>query len=137
MIVKETFLYIISGIASVAITLIIYYFCVFTFLDANDAFELQVANVLSWFVAVVFVYFTNRKYVFCSSNPKVIREMCSFFISRVFTLLVDMAIMFVFVTLANFDDKIFKLISQVFVIILNYIISKFLVFKKEKFYEKK
>ena len=50
--------------------------------------------------------------------------MCSFFISRVFTLLVDMAIMFVFVTLANFDDKIFKLISQVFVIILNYNFNK-------------
>ena len=57
--------------------------------------------------------------------------MCSFFISRVFTLLVDMAIMFVFVSLAHFDDKIFKIISQIIVIILNYIISKFLVFNKK------
>ena len=124
MIIKETFLYIISGIASVAITLIVYYFCVFTFLDANDAFELQVANVLSWFVAVVFVYFTNRKYVFCSSNPKIIREMFGFLLSRLFTLLVDMAIMFVFVSLAHFDDKIFKIISQVIVVVLNYIKPK-------------
>ncbi|MDY4445894.1 GtrA family protein [Campylobacter sp.] len=131
MIIKETFLYIISGIASVAITLIVYYFCVFTFLDANDAFELQVANVLSWLVAVIFVYFTNRKYVFCSRNSKILKEMCSFFISRVFTLLVDMAIMFVFVSLAHFDDKIFKIISQVIVVVLNYIISKFLIFNKK------
>ena len=131
MIVKETLLYIISGVASVVITLIIYYFCVFIFLDANDAFELQVANVLSWFVAVVFVYFTNRKYVFCSSNPKIIREMFGFLLSRLFTLLVDMAIMFVFVSLAHFDDKIFKIISQIIVIILNYIISKFLIFNKK------
>ena len=131
MIVKETLLYIISGVASVVITLIIYYFCVFIFLDANDAFELQVANVLSWFVAVVFVYFTNRKYVFCSSNPKIIREMFGFLLSRLFTLLVDMAIMFVFVSLAHFDDKIFKIISQIIVIVLNYIISKFLIFNKK------
>ena len=131
MIVKETLLYIISGVASVVITLIIYYFCVFIFLDANDAFELQVANVLSWFVAVVFVYFTNRKYVFCSSNPKIIREMFGFLLSRLFTLLVDMAIMFAFVSFAHFDDKIFKIISQIIVIVLNYIISKFLIFNKK------
>ena len=57
--------------------------------------------------------------------------MFGFLLSRLFTLLVDMAIMFVFVSLAHFDDKIFKIISQVIVVVLNYIISKFLIFNKK------
>lgn len=53
-----------------------------------------------------------------------------FFSARVLTLLLDMAIMFVGVTVLHLNDKIFKLISQVAITISNYLISKLFVFKK-------
>ena len=58
--------------------------------------------------------------------------MISFFTARVGTLLMDMGIMFVFVTLLGFNDKIIKLVVQVVVTVANYVFSKFFVFKKEK-----
>ena len=56
--------------------------------------------------------------------------MISFFAARVGTLLMDMGIMFVFVTVLGFNDKIIKLFVQVVVTAANYIFSKFFVFKK-------
>ena len=60
-----------------------------------------------------------------------VREAGSFFLSRISTLLMDMAIMFVAVTLLGMNDKIAKLIVQVIVTIANYVISKFFVFQKK------
>ena len=93
--------------------------------------ELQAANIISWIAAVTFAYFTNRIFVFESKNRNMIREAGSFFLSRISTLLMDMAIMFVAVTLLGMNDKIAKLIVQVIVTIANYVISKFFVFQKK------
>ena len=59
-------------------------------------------------------------------------EAISFFVARIGTLLMDMGIMFVFVTCLHFNDKIMKLVVQVVVTVANYIFSKLFVFKKEK-----
>ena len=50
--------------------------------------------------------------------------------SRVSTLLIDMGLMYLFVTVLSYNDKVIKLVVQVIVIVLNYILSKFIVFKK-------
>ncbi|MGI6033894.1 MAG: GtrA family protein, partial [Coriobacteriales bacterium] len=65
-----------------------------------------------------------------SKNPNILKEASSFFVARIGTLLMDMGIMFVCVTLIGMNDKISKIISQVVVIISNYIFSKLFVFKK-------
>ena len=94
--------------------------------------ELQIANGISWFLSVTFAYFTNRKYVFKVKENKTKKEVLNFYLSRLSTLILDMISMYIFVSILKFNDKIVKLIVQILVIVLNYILSKFLVFKKEK-----
>ncbi len=127
---KEIINYLIVGVLTTVISLLVYYICVYTFLNPNNKLELQIANVLSWIAGVTFAYFTNRKYVFESTNKNKLKEATSFVSSRITTLLLDMLIMWLGVTVLKFNDKIVKLISQVLVIVGNYVLSKLFVFKK-------
>lgn len=127
---KEIINYLIFGALTTIINLFSYYFLTNTILNPNQALNLQIANVISWIIALIFAYITNRKYVFNSSNDNLIKEINNFVGARVITLLFDMVIMFVGVTLFKFNDKIIKIISQILVIIFNYIFSKIFVFKK-------
>ena len=128
---EEIINYIIVGGLTTFVSLASYYICVITFLDPNNAFELQIANIISWVLAVAFAYFANRKYVFKSENSNKIKESIKFCLSRVSTLIIDMATMFCLVTLLNINDKVSKLIVQVVVMVLNYIFSKIFVFKNK------
>ena len=128
---KEIINYLIIGALTTLVSLLIYYSLTLTILNPDNALDLQIANVISWIGAVIFAYFTNRKYVFESKN-KGMSEIIKFFLSRFGTLLIDMGIMYIFVTKLNFNDKIMKIISQIVVIVLNYILSKFIVFKGDK-----
>lgn len=127
---KEIINYLICGFLTTLFSLITYYLLTITILDSSIATELQIANIISWCVGVLFAYFTNRRYVFVSNNDKK-KEFITFFASRITTLLLDMFIMFIFVTVLGQNDKIFKLVSQVAVIISNYLLSKLIVFKKD------
>ena len=127
----EIIMYFIFGILTTLVSLLIYYALVYTILDPNKIFELQLANILSWFGAVCFAYVTNRRFVFKSKNNSKTKEISKFFLSRITTLLMDMFIMFLFVTVLHLNDKIIKIISQVVVIVSNYLFSKLLVFKKD------
>lgn len=129
---KEIINYLIAGVLTTVVSLAVYYLCTATFLDADNSVQLQAANVISWICSVAFAYATNRKYVFESKDPHIVKEAVKFTGSRVTTLLMDMAIMFVMVTLLHQNDKIAKLISQVVVIVTNYVMSKLLVFRKDK-----
>lgn len=129
---EELINYLIIGILTTAISLATYYLLTLTILDANNKVYLQIANIISWLASVTFAYFTNRKFVFKVKNKSNIKECLNFYISRISTLLIDMIIMYIFVSRLKFDNKIVKLIAQVAVIILNYILSKFIVFKSSK-----
>ena len=125
---KEIINYLIIGALTTLVSLLIYYGLTLTILNPNMALELQIANVISWIIAVTFAYFTNRKYVFESKN-NTRSEIIKFFLSRITTLIIDMVLMFVFVSWLNLDDRIMKIVVQVIVIILNYVLSKLFVFK--------
>lgn len=107
-----------------------------TILDQTNGLELQIAEVISWFLAVTFAYVTNRIFVFKSktSGSKCAREIFNFFKGRIVTQLIQMFIMWFFVTLLKLDSNVwvlvFTLVCQVMQIVLNYVISKLLVFKK-------
>lgn len=126
---KEVVMYLIFGVLTTVVSLVSYYLFTLTILNPNNFLELQIANILSWVISVLFAYVTNRKYVFLSGNSNVLKEIISFFGSRVITLLFDMLIMFVGVTLVGLNDKIIKIISQIVVIFSNYLFSKLFVFK--------
>ena len=126
---KEIINYLIVGGLTTVVSLAVYYGSVLTFLNPRDALQLQAANILSWICAVAFAYITNRIFVFESKSQAVVREASAFFASRLGTLLMDMAVMFITVTCLGMSDKIAKLIVQVLVTVANYILSKFLVFR--------
>ena len=94
---------------------------------------LLVANVLSWFLAVGFAYLTNRKWVFDSQakGNAVWAEVVGFYGGRLLTLGMEEGILLAFATLLGFNSTAVKLVAQVAVLIGNYIISKFLIFRKK------
>ena len=128
----EIISYLIVGVLSTVVSMSVYYGLVLTILDPNDAIMLQVANVISWVVSVTFAYFTNIKFVFKSKEKNMAKEAAKFYGSRVVTLLMDMAVMFILVTLLNMNDKWAKILVQVIVIVANYFLSKLFVFNARK-----
>lgn len=92
------------------------------------------ATVIAWTVAVVFAFVTNKLIVFESKSwkPAVAgKEFLGFIGARLFSLIVELLMMFVMVTLLSFNEFIAKLIVQVVVVILNYVFSKLLIFKNK------
>ena len=128
---KEAINYIIFGVLTTVVSLAVYYISVFIFLNPENAIQLQLANILSWIAGVAFAYFTNRKYVFESTEKNKLKEAGKFVLARVATLIMDMIVMWLGVTVLLLNDKIIKLISQIVIIISNYIFSKLFVFKKK------
>ena len=134
--IREIVSYLIFGVLTTVVSLVLYYGLVYTILNPEVAWQLQLANIISWIGSVLFAYVTNRKFVFHSTNQNKLKEAGSFFGARIITLVMDMAIMFLGVTLWHFNDKIVKLASQAIVIVANYVFSKLFVFR-EKQKEKK
>ena len=128
---KEIINYMIVGGLTTIVSMVLFYGSTLTFLDGNDAIELQIANVISWVGAVAFSYVTNRIYVFESKNPKILKEMLSFVASRLLTLFMDMGTMFVLSTLLHINYNFSKIVAMVIVVVGNYVVSKIFVFRKK------
>lgn len=101
-------------------------------LDTDISWQNTVNNTFSWLVGVLFAYPLNRKWVFKSTNPEIIKEFFGFAASRVSTLIMDVVIMWVTVNVISMNYWIAKIfISSVIVTIANYVFSKLLIFKKK------
>lgn len=133
---KEVINYLIFGVLTTIVNLIVKYILLFTILNAENAVELQLAVVISWIIACLFAYITNRKYVFESKSKEILKEMTKFFSARIATLGLEMLIMFVFVTALGLNSDIWvivwTLVAQALVVITNYIFSKLIIFKNKK-----
>ena len=127
----EIIAYLIVGVLTTIVSMGIYFVLTATMLDPQKPVHLQTANVVSWVGAVSFAYVMSRRFVFQSRNPEVLKEMVSFFSARVVTLLLDMGLMFLFVTAGGMNDRIAKVIVQIAVIIANYLLSKLIVFRRK------
>ena len=93
-----------------------------------------ISNIICWVICVLFQFFTNRTWVFdgkVNSAAEFVKQMTSFFGGRLFTLVVEEVILAVFITWLGFNGMVIKLIAQFVVIVLNYIISKLVVFKEK------
>ncbi len=132
---KEIINYLIFGVLTTIVSLVTKYALLFTILDASNAFELQIAVIASWILACLFAYITNRIWVFESKSKEMIKEMIKFFGARLATLGMEMLIMFIFVTALGLNSDmwvvVWTLVTQVLVVIGNYILSKLLVFKNK------
>ncbi len=94
-----------------------------------------IANVIDWVACVLFAYLTNRTWVFKSGTNEpggVIKEMSAFFLGRVGTLLMEEIVLWIGISLLKIHPLPVKIAGQVLVVIGNYVISKWFVFRKEE-----
>ena len=132
---EEIINYLIIGVLTTIVNLVVKYALLFTILNASNPMQLQIAVIISWIIACIFAYITNRKIVFKSKSNKILKEFISFVFARIFTLLLEMLIMFIFVTSFKLNSDlwvvIWSIVAQVVVIVVNYILSKLVIFKNE------
>ena len=127
---KEPLLYLFFGVLTTLVN-----FAVFFVFTAWIVIDVLVANVIAWVASVLFAYVTNRTWVFskhATETVAVIGEIASFFGGRVATLLFEEAVIWLFIKRLGFSAMAVKLVAAVGVVILNYVISKLLVFRKKK-----
>ena len=126
--------YLIFGVLTTIVSFVTYLLFANTFLAQKSDLDIQIANVLSWICAVTFAYITNRIFVFKSKvkGRKQLKEITNFIIARIASLLIDMAMMYILYSLMHIDDTIAKIIVQFVVVIMNYVFSKLIIFKKEE-----
>jgi len=125
---KQILLYILFGGVATVVSIGSFVICESTF-GMNEL----VANVISWVLAVATAYATNRTWVFGSKvkGKGIWLEMAAFFSGRVLTLLMESAILLIFVTWLAFPAVWVKVAAQIAVLVGNYFISKLIIFKKK------
>ncbi len=120
---KKIIIYFIVGSVATLINALSYYF----YRMIINTYEINV--ILSWVTSLIFAFYLNRKYVFKSKN-KIIKEFINFSLSRLLTLILELIFMYILVDLFKINDMLAKLINLIIIFISNYLLSKFLVFKK-------
>lgn len=124
----ETISYLVFGVLTTVINIV-----VFGLLYDRLAWHLVAANVLAWLVSVIFAFFTNKIFVFRSTSFALdvfFREIVSFFAARLLSLGVDTAGMWILVDLLEGNSWIAKIVMNVIVIVMNYVLSKLIIFRK-------
>ena len=125
---KSVILYIIFGVLTTLVNIAMYYIFYNLLCVAN-----VISTIVAWILAVVFAFVVNKLFVFESVSWRkdiVLKEIRDFFACRILTGLLDVGIMYVAVDLLSWNSLIWKLISNILVTILNYIASKFIIFKR-------
>lgn len=131
---REIIMYLIFGVSTTAVNWIVY-----TVLVAVFHLEITLSNAVAWVCAVLFAFVTNKLFVFRSdaSGLAVFREAAAFFGARIFSGLFEVFLPTLLISL-GVDGKLFgidgfiaKLIVSVLIIIMNYVLSKLLVFRKK------
>lgn len=128
---EEIIVYLIVGVLT---TIVSWVACAVAkrFLNPDVGWQNVIIQTIGWVAGVLFAYPTNRKWVFKSTNPQIMKEFLGFTGSRVSTWILDNVVMLVTVNLMNMNFWIAKIcISSVLVTIANYVFSKLLIFKKK------
>lgn len=126
----EVLVYLFFGGLTTVVNYLIYLPC-YNWLSVSSA----VSNMIAWGVAVAFAYLTNKPFVFRShdwSMKTVLPELTKFVACRVGSGVLETAILLVTVDWIHWNGNIMKLVTSVLVVVLNYVGSKLLVFRKEK-----
>lgn len=124
---KDIIPYGIFGVLTTIINIAVYWLMAYPM-----GLSTMVSTGIAWIAAVCFAYLTNRKWVFHSkarAGKDLVKEAASFFLCRLMTGIVDWGCMFVFVDLLYWNDVAIKTVSNIVVIVLNYVASKIIIFK--------
>ncbi|QUF67448.1 GtrA family protein [Bacillus atrophaeus] len=121
-------MYIIMGIFTTAVNISSFYILV-EILDT----DYKTATVIAWILSVLFAYITNKIYVFqqkTSDMRSLMRELTAFFSVRLLSLGIDLGMMIILVSQFHTNETLAKILDNVVIVVVNYIASKWLVFKK-------
>ena len=125
---KEIILYAIFGVLTTLVNIVCFYILT-KFINLEENFS----NSISIIAAILFAYFTNRKFVFNSTETTAkqkLTEFGKFNLGRAFSMIVGLVGFFLMFNKASIDEFISKILISIIVIILNFFISKFFAFKK-------
>ena len=126
---QDMILYVFFGALATLVNTASYYLC-YNVLGIPNVPSVLIA----WLLAVIFAFFTNKLWVFKSKSfaPEILKhEIPTFFGARALTGLMDLGIMYLTVDVLHWNATLWKLISNILVIILNYVASKLVIFKKK------
>ena len=126
---KDIFFYAVFGVITTIVNICSYWLLAHVFM-----LDIMKSTMVAWILAVFLAFYTNRKWVFHSvvvSTIGIIKEMSAFFVCRFFTGIVDVGCMYLCVEIFYLNDVYIKIFSNILVIILNYIASRLLIFKKK------
>ena len=126
---RESIMYLVFGGLTVGVNIA-------TYIGLTRIIELNyiVANIIAWIVAVIFAYITNKFFVFESNNTELeflIKEFTSFVSCRLLSGVMEMILMYVMIDMMGINDFITKIFTNILVIVLNYVLSKVIIFKKK------
>jgi putative flippase GtrA len=127
---KEIFLYLLFGGLTTLVNIGVYYVC-----DSLLHWGTVWSTIIAWVLSVLFAFFTNKQFVFESREHTAaafLIEGLRFFGCRLFSGVLDLFIMWLTVDLFHWNSLLMKIISNVIVVILNYIFSKFFIFRKKQ-----
>lgn len=126
----DLIMYLVFGVMTTAVNYLVYLPC-FNVLGLSAS----VSNMISWVVSVAFAFLTNKPFVFRSHDwsAKVVwPELVKFVGCRVGSGVMETVILFVTVDTLRWNGNIWKLVTSVLVVVVNYVGSKLLVFRKSK-----
>lgn len=116
------------GVLTTLVNIVVYNLCYNGIGMSNT-----LSNVIAWILAVAFAYITNKIWVFESKSWEwsvLKKEVVAFISCRLATGIMDLVIMYICVDVMNWHAMLMKICSNVLVIILNYVFSKLIIFKK-------
>lgn len=130
---EEIIIYLIVGVLNTIVSWVACFIAEWLFLNPDITWQNFIINSIGWVAGVCFGYPLNRKWVFKSTNPKILKEFGGFAASRLSTWILDIVIMWVTVNVWSMNYWVAKIcISAVLVTILNYVFSKVFIFKKKE-----
>lgn len=124
---QEVFDYVIFGIMTTLVNILIFFIC-----DTIFNIQYLLANAISIIAAIIFAFFTNKKYVFKSKAKSfnlAFKEFYLFVGLRLVSGLFDMLSMFILVDLINLKTMVAKTLTQFIIVVLNYAFSKLYIFR--------
>lgn len=131
MIKKEMISYLVFGVLTTVVNIVTYWVLTKVF-----NVDYRIATTIAWFVSVIFAFITNKIFVFNSKDLDIntmIKELLSFMFFRILSYFIDIGMMIALVGWINMDDVFAKILANIVVVIINYVASKYFIFRRAKY----
>jgi len=129
---RETISYLIFGICTTIINIVVFRIAETVLMPFMPGITASlIANIIAWVLSVAFAFITNKLFVFESKSLElklVMSELAAFIVARILSLVFDEGFMYVAIKIIGMNSLLAKIISNVFVVIINYVLSKFFIF---------